>query len=391
MKRLLLLLLTAVTIGMSLTAQSRTVTGTVVYAVDKEPLIGATVVPVGIRNTGVVTDLDGKFSIEVPESVKALEVHYVGLDSRQVEITSSPMTIELENTSNHLDEVVVTAFGVKRDRKGLGYAVQDLKAEDLNTAGTTSLSSALQGKLSGVDIRPSSGAPGASSNITIRGVRSFSGNNAPLYVVDGMPIASTPDFTNTANSIVTGSNVSDRSIDINPDDIESINVLKGQAAAALYGIRASNGVIVITTKRGSANSSRPVITISTDLSAERISRKFKHQEVYAQGVGGKYDPGASSTWGPKISELPNDPTYGGNTDNAYTQKYGKHEGMYYNTKRAQAGLDGWTTPQIFDNVGDFFGTGFTENANFGISQKKDNVNYSFGLSNSYQKGIVPST
>lgn len=220
----------------------------------------------------------------MPDGITKLNVSYVGMITAQVDITDSPMFIELKNADNQLDEVVVTAFGMKRDRKGLGYAVQDLKAEDLNTAGTTSLSSALQGKLSGVDIRPSSGAPGASSNITIRGVRSFSGNNAPLYVVDGMPIASTPDFVNTANSIVTGSNVSDRSIDINPDDIESINVLKGQAAAALYGIRASNGVIVITTKRGSADSSRPVITISTDLSAERISRKFKHQDVYSQGL-----------------------------------------------------------------------------------------------------------
>lgn len=388
---MLMTIAVAAATGLCLSAQTRTVSGTVVYAGDKEPLIGASVIPAGAHASGVATNLDGKFTLTVPDGITKINVSYVGMITAQVDITDSPMLIELKNADNQLDEVVVTAFGMKRDRKGLGYAVQDLKAEDLNTAGTTSLSSALQGKLSGVDIRPSSGAPGASSNITIRGVRSFSGNNAPLYVVDGMPIASTPDFVNSANSIVTGSNVSDRSIDINPDDIESINVLKGQAAAALYGIRASNGVIVITTKRGSANTSRPVITISTDLSAERISRKFKHQDVYAQGAGGLYNPGSSMTWGPKISELPNDPNYGGNTDNAYTRQYGKHEGMYYNPKRAMAGLDGWSTPETFDNVGDFFKTGFTENANFSISQKKNNVNYSFGLSNSYQKGIIPST
>lgn len=394
MKRLFLMLMIialAAASGLSLSAQSRTVSGTVIYSGDKEPLIGASVIPVGAPAAAVATDINGKFTVTVPDKVTKLNVSYVGMVTEQVDVTKSPMVIELKNADNQLDEVVVTAFGVKRDRKGLGYAVQDLKAEDLNTAGTTSLSSALQGKLSGVDIRPSSGAPGASNNITIRGVRSFSGNNAPLYVVDGMPVASEPDFVNTPNSIVTDANVGDRSIDINPDDIESINVLKGQAAAALYGIRASNGVIVITTKRGSAMSSRPVVTISTDLSAERISRKFKHQEIYSQGVGGNYNPGASTSWGSKISELPNDPNYGGNTDNAYTQRDGKKPGMYYNPKRALAGLDGWTTPEIHDNVGDFFKTGFTENANFNISQRKNNIGYSFGLSNSYQKGIIPST
>ena len=98
-------------------------------------------------------------------------------------------------------------------------------------------------------------------------------------------------------------------------------------------------------------------------------------------MGGEYNPSASMTWGPKISELPNDATYGGNTDNKYTQLYGKHPGMYYSTKRAQAGLDGWTTPQIYDNVGDFFSNGFTENANFSISQRTDRTSYAFGLNN----------
>ena len=122
-----------------------------------------------------------------------------------------------------------------------------------------------------------------------------------------------------------------------------------------------------------------------------MSRKFKHQDVYAQGMGGVYDPTASMTWGPKISELPNDARYGGNTDNQYTRLYGKHEGMYYNPKRAQAGLDGWTTPQIYDNTGDFFSNGFTENANFSISQRTDRTSYAFGLNNSHQEGVVRNT
>lgn len=378
--------------SLSLSAQNRTVRG-IVFGVynGTDPLVGATVMGVG-TNIGVTTDINGVFDITLPESVKKILVSYVGMKPQEFDITPDKEMVVTLQSDTSLDEVVVTAFGMKRDRKGLGYAVQDLKAEDLNTSGTTSLSSAMQGKLSGVEIRPSSGAPGASSNITIRGVRSFSGNNAPLYVIDGMPVESTPDVVQTANSMVSNASYADRSIDINPDDIESINVLKGQAAAALYGIRATNGVIVITTKRGSGlSSSKPVITVSTDLASERVSRKFKHQDVYAQGMGGVYDPTASMTWGPKISELPNDARYGGNTDNQYTRLYGKHEGMYYNPKRAQAGLDGWTTPQIYDNTGDFFSNGFTENANFSISQRTDRTSYAFGLNNSHQEGVVRNT
>ncbi len=389
MKRLFLLLVAVITISLSVLAQDRQVKGIVFGAYNgNEPLVGATVMGVGTK-IGVVTDINGVFDITLPTTVKKILVSYVGMRPQEFDIIpGQEMVVTLESETS-LDEVVVTAFGMKRDRKGLGYAVQDLKAEDLNTAGTTSLSSAMQGKLSGVEIRPSSGA---SSNITIRGVRSFSGNNSPLYVIDGMPIESTPDVVQTANGMVSNASYSDRSIDINPDDIESINVLKGQAAAALYGIRATNGVIVITTKRGSGlSSSKPVVTVSTDLASDRVSRKFKHQDVYAQGMGGAYSPTASMTWGPKISELPNDANYGGNTDNQYTQMYGKHQGMYYNPKRAQAGLDGWTTPQIYDNVGDFFSNGFTENANFSISQRIDRTSYSFGLSNSHQDGVVKNT
>jgi len=312
------------------------------------------------------------------------------MTAQEVAVKSN-VRITLKPDAQVLDEIVVTAMGIKRDRKALGYAAQDLKADDLNKSGTTSLANAIQGKLTGVDVRQSSGAPGASSQIIIRGARSFDGNNQPLYVIDGMPINTQADY-DTGNS-VTGANLSDRSIDINPEDIESINVLKGQAASALYGIRASNGVIVITTKRGSKNNmNKPTVTISTNLSAQRVSRKFERQDVYAQGDRlSAYNPNSSMSWGPKINDLPNDPTYGGNTANAYTDADGSRQGQYYSPQRAKAGLDGWTTPQVYDNVGDFLGTGFTENTNINLSQSINGINYSFGVNNSYQDGIIPST
>lgn len=373
-----------------MTAQTKRVTGIVTSAEDGEPVIGASVLVKG-QTIGAITGIDGDFVIpNVPESAKTLVVSYVGMISQEVDIKPGTMKVALKSDSKALDEVVVTAMGIKRDRKALGYAAQDLKSDQLNKSGTTSLASAIQGKLTGVDIRQSSGAPGASSQIVIRGARSFDGNNQPLYVIDGMPINTSADFS-TGNS-VTGANYADRSIDINPEDIESINVLKGQAASALYGIRASNGVIVITTKRGSAgNMSKPSVTISSNISAQQVSRKFERQTVYAQGNGySAYNPTSSMSWGPKITDLSKDPTYGGDTTNKYTAS-GAHPGQYYNPNRVSAGLDGWTTPQIYDNVSDFFGTGFTENTNVNISQNINGLNYSFGVNNSHQKGIIPST
>ncbi len=389
MKKKLTSVLLFLAMGMGVvSAQSSKVTGKVLDE-NGEPVIGASIIVKG-TTVGTVTDFDGNFTLDVPSDGKQLVVSFIGMRSQEVNVASNVSVRLLADTQN-LDEVVVTAMGIKRERKALGYAAQDLKSDDLNKSGTTSLANAIQGKLTGVDIRQSSGAPGASAQITIRGARSFDGNNQPLYVIDGMPINTAADFD--TGSSVSGANYADRSIDINPEDIETINVLKGQAASALYGIRASNGVIVITTKRGSNQKlGRPQVTISTNLSAQRVSRKFERQEVYAQGNGvGAYDPTSSMNWGPKITDLPNDAKYGGSVDNAYTQADGLHQGMYYNPKRAQAGLDPWTTPQIYDNVGDFLGTGFTENTNFNISQALNGVNYSVGINNSHQEGIIPST
>ncbi|WP_455532028.1 SusC/RagA family TonB-linked outer membrane protein [Segatella salivae] len=390
MEKRLFMFLAGLFLSIGMAVAQTQVTGTVVSGEDGEPIVGASVKVSGTK-TGTITDVDGKFALNVPEGTK-LVVTYLGMRPKTVNASvSGAMKIKLDPDNKVLDEVVVTAMGITREKKALGYASQVLDAKDLNTSGTSSLASAMQGKLTGVDIRTSSGAPGASAQIVIRGARSFDGNNTPLYVVDGMPISSTPDFSTKES--VTGADNASRTIDLNPDDIESINVLKGQAASALYGIRASNGVILITTKRGSKGSTKPVITFSTDLSAQTLSRKFEHQDVYAQGTTlSKYNPNTSMSWGPKIADLANDATYGGNTNNKYTNgDLTSHAGMYYNPKYAAAGLSGWATPQTHDNVGDFFKTGFTQNSTFNISQRKNDVSYSFSVSDTYQKGVIPST
>ncbi|MGL4326247.1 MAG: carboxypeptidase-like regulatory domain-containing protein, partial [Tannerellaceae bacterium] len=200
------------------------VSGIVISADDGEPIIGASVVVAG-TTVGIVTDIDGKFTLEVPKNATQLKVTYVGMKPIEVGIKPN-LRIVMHSDTKNLDEVVVLAMGMSKEKKSLGYAVQDVSAEQLTQASNTSLAGALQGKLSGVDIKASSGMPGASSQIVIRGARSFTGDNTPLYVVDGMPIASTADIS-TGNS-VSGSDYANRAVDIDPNDIETINILKGQ-------------------------------------------------------------------------------------------------------------------------------------------------------------------
>ncbi|HWR99087.1 MAG TPA: TonB-dependent receptor plug domain-containing protein, partial [Prolixibacteraceae bacterium] len=249
MKKICFLLVFLGYLGMQVAyAQTRDISGTVTSVEDGGPIPGASVVVKG-STIGTITDMDGRFTLKITQTAKTITVSFVGMATVDVQLTAAnTYNVALAPSQIAVDEVVVTAFGMKRERKGLGYAVQDVKNEELTRTGSSSFSTALQGKLAGVEIKPSSGMPGASTQITIRGARSFSDNNQPLYVVDGMPVASNADYS-TGNS-VTGTDIANRAVDIDPNDIESVNILKGQAAAALYGIRASNGVVVITTKSG---------------------------------------------------------------------------------------------------------------------------------------------
>ncbi|MFT3703997.1 MAG: TonB-dependent receptor plug domain-containing protein [Agriterribacter sp.] len=292
--------------------------------------------------------------------------------------------------ASNLQEVVVTALGISREKKSLGYATQGVKGDALVQGANTGLAGALQGKVSGVQITPSSGMPGASSLITIRGARSFTGNNTPLYVIDGMPISSNADLS-TGNS-VTGTDIANRAVDIDPNDIANIEILKGQAASALYGIRASNGVIVITTKSGrSANKGKAQISYTSNISFDDLSRYPDLQTTYAQGANGVYNPTASTSYGPKVTDLPKSTTYGGETTNQYTTADGPHPGQYYVPQRAAAGLDPWATPTVYNNVRDFFDIGTNFNNSISILNSTDKSSYAVALGSTNQKGIVPHT
>jgi len=370
-------------------AQNVTVKGAVTDAQTGEAIPGASILMKGTFN-GTVTDMSGNYSLTIPADA-VLEFSSIGYEAVSVEVKGKAIiSVALNPSIEYLNEVVVTAMGISREKKALGYAVQDVKSDELTQAAASSLSSAIQGKVAGLEVSTSSGMPGASAKITIRGSRSFDGDNTPLYVVDGMPVASTPDI-DTQNS-VTGADMSGRSIDIDPNDIESINVLKGQAASALYGMRASNGVIIITTKKGSsAAKGRAQVTFTSNFSFDKVSTLPEFQTKYAQGSAGVYKPSASTSWGPLISDLSKDATYGGDTVNNYTNKYGMHPGQYYVTQRAIAGLDPWVTPQAYNNAKDFFRTGSTWSNNVSVAKNGDLGSVIFSLGNSSSNGVISST
>lgn len=391
MKRLCVFLALFAFAGFTLLhAQTVQITGTVTSTEDGMPIPGVSVMVKG-TTIGTSTDIDGKYSLGVPQSATTLVFSFVGIKTQEVVIAGrTVIDVVLEPETLALEEIVVTALGIRKEKKALGYAVQEISDDDITRTGNADLLGAIQGKVAGVDIKPSSGMPGASSQIVIRGARSFTGNNTPLYVVDGMPIASTAAYS-TGNS-VTGADVSNRALDINPADIESIDILKGQAAAALYGIRASNGVVVITTKGGKKNElGRTIVNFNHNSNFAQVSRTPDYQTTYAQGVDGVYSPNSSMSWGPKIKDLPDDPTYGGNTVNAYTNEYGPQPGKYYVPQLALAGLDPWLAPAVYNNWDDYFETAYSLTNSLTISQAAEQGNFAVGFSHTNQGGIAQGT
>ncbi|GHV49459.1 SusC/RagA family TonB-linked outer membrane protein [Bacteroidia bacterium] len=369
-------------------AQTTRVTGKITSAEDGEPIIGASVLVKG-TTTGVVTDADGSFTLNVPANAKTLVISYVGMVAQEVAVKPN-LAVRLTSGTQNIDEVVITAFGISREKKALGYATQEINSDALSQAASTNIGTALQGKVSGVDIVPSSGMPGASTKITIRGSRSFTGDNTPLYVIDGLPVSSTYDIS--TGSSVSGSDYTTRAADIDPNDIESINILKGQAASALYGMRASNGVVVITTKSGKGvKKGQAAVSFNSSISFETVSTLPGFQTEFAQGSKGVYGYSASTSWGPLISELPNDKTYGGNTENNYTKADGLKQGYYYVRQRANAGLDPWAKPQVYHNAEDFFNTGVTWSNFVNVAKSFEGGNASLSLGSTNQEGIVPTT
>ena len=336
-KSLIRVSLTLVLMLGSLTAWAQsTVRGTVKDA-SGEGIIGAAVQIVGTQN-GAITDVDGSFTLPGVNQGDRLEISCIGYANQIITWNGGPVNVILEEDSEMLEGTVVTALGITREKKTLGYALQDVKGDALLDARESNLANALTGKVAGVSIVRSSNGPGASSRIVLRGNNSLTGLNQPLIVIDGVPMdnfvgANNNDFWNPSADMGSGLQ------DINPEDVESMTVLKGASAAALYGSRAGNGVILITTKKGAQNPGLG-ITISGTVALTGEFTRPAMQNRYGQGSLGVFDNTDSQSWGPEIN---------GQTVTKW---------------------DGTSAPlQAFDNVKGFFNLGVTDTENATFSQK----------------------
>jgi len=347
-------------------AQNITITGTVKSA-DGETLPGVSILIKETKKT-TISDAKGAFSINTPEK-GTLVFSYIGFKSQEIPINKNagPVSVILQSSDNALDEVVVTALGISRQKKSLGYAVQELKGQDLSEAKESNLVNAMAGKIAGVRVTNSQGSMG-SSRVVIRGETSIAGNNQPLFVVDGIPVdnsqlnaAGARDYANAIS-------------DINAEDIESISVLKGPNAAALYGSRAAAGVILIKTKTGKSKKGLG-IEVNSNAVLETLLTLPVYQNAFGQGSEGKFsyvdgagkglNDGVDESWGPK--------------------------------------MDGRLIPQFFskgtavpfvahpDNVRDFFQTGYALNNGISVADAGEKYDYRISYNNLKQVGIVPNS
>lgn len=261
------------------------------------PLPGVNVIVKGTTH-GSITDLDGHYSLEVSES-NILIFSFVGFDSKEVTVTNkTEINVSLAPQVDELEEVVVTAFGIEKEKKSIGYSVQEVKSDELTDTRTTNVGANLSGKIAGVQVNPSGGL-GGSVSVRVRGSSSISGNNEPLWVVDGVPINTTMmgQLSNPDDGPEWGGSIADGGVsDINPEDIENISVLKGPNAAALYGSRAQNGAIIITTKKGKKQEGVKV-EYNANVMFEQVQSFYNMQDTYGQGTNGNVDTNAMGSWG----------------------------------------------------------------------------------------------
>ena len=350
MRKLFLLLMGVVLIATQAMAQ-RTVTG-VVSDEKGNPVAKASVVVKG-TTAGTTTKDDGTFSLVVPANAKALVFSAVDMSTVEVAIgTNSTINASLKTEDKSMTEVVVTAFGIKKDKKTLGYGVSQINSAELNRARTPNITNAIGSKIAGIRVQGSGGSFTGSS-IIIRGYTTFTGSNQPLFVVDGIPI----DNGGGGTPLQNGPSTSNRGIDLNQDDIESISVLKGPSAAVLYGSRASNGVILITTKKGKAGQ-KTAIEFSSNYSIETVNRLPNYQNDYAQGNNGIFSAVAQTSWGPKM---------GTTVTTAYNPAT--------NTNTLTQVLSAYP-----NNVADLFrnGTNFQNNVAFSGGSDRNSFRFSYG-------------
>lgn len=368
-------------------AQGKTITGTITSATDNQPLPGATVIVKG-TTAGTVTDLDGKYVLVVPQDKDVLVYTFLGFKTKEENIGSrNVINVALEEDVLGLETVVVTALGISKEKLSLGISTQEVTGDRIASSGEENFIQGLSAKAAGVQVTGSAGTPGASSKIIIRGPSTFTNENQPLIVIDGVPIDNSTNTTVAGdypfNATLNGVSNSNRGIDVNPDDIESINILKGPAAAALYGSRAGSGAIIITTKRGNVKGDKAVhVNFNTSLEVNQVSKLPAQQMMYGQGSGGgklktdgtlvvegeadEADPGPDLLWN-------TDDDISSGTPNSWGAAMSNYAGAPY------------------DNPANFFQTGLTYNNNLSISGGNELGSLRLSLGNTQDNGVIPNT
>lgn len=406
MKRTLTILFLIVASVSLAFGQTRTLTGNVTSALDGQPLPGVTVVILGTSG-GVTTDGNGKFSIPFSGTSGKMQFSFIGMKTQVVDITvANTYTVVMQEDVTALGEVVVTALGISREKKALGYAVQDVSGDVIKRSAETNVINALAGRSAGVYVNNSNGNVGASSRITIRGNQSLKGNNQPLFVVDGVPIDNSLvestrggyDFTDYGNG----------ASDINPADIETMTILKGGNAAALYGSRGANGVILITTKSGAKKGFSVDVENSTTFSRPLVLPDFQNE--YGQGGGGQFwykdglnggkNDGVDESFGPALDYVikAEDIQPGGKMYWAVQAGFPQTVGEILKVPQFDSPIDPATgkripTPWIShpDNVKSYYETGVTRVTNFALNNSGKWGTARLSLTNSDQTGMVPNT
>lgn len=376
-KRLLYFIMAFVFIANVVMAQTRTVTGTVTDKADGGPIPGVSILVKG-SSIGAQTNAEGKYSIAVPQG-GTLAFKFVGYVSKEVTVgASNIVNVSLEQDSKQLGEVVVTALGVTKVKRDLGYATQTVKGDQLSDKGDVNIINTLQGKVAGVEITGSSGNAGASSNIILRGISSFTGSNSPLFVVDGIPVSNDLDQSTTT---LYGNQPANRALDLNLNNIESMNILQGPAAAALYGSRASNGAIIITTKRGSGVKGKTAVTFTSSYGVQNVYGFPDLQNNYGQGANGAFNSVSGNSWGPAFGSNPSLANglivAPGTTPNVNGVVYQPGSSIAYNNYK--------------DNLINYFNQGTSFENNISINSGDAKNNYGFSLGNTNQTGILPTS
>jgi len=342
--------------------------------VSGEPLPGVSVLIKG-TSTGTVTDADGRFELDVEDN-DVLVISFVGYKNVEQSIGGQTLfNIILEEDVTSLNEVVVTAMGITSDKASLGYSVQTVGTEDVTNSGNSNLLDAVNGKISGIQIQNSGGQPGSGTNVIIRGMSSISYNNQPLYVIDGIPISN-----EVVGGDMEGTNTSNRAIDLDPNTVESLTVLKGLAATALYGIRAANGAIIITTKKGGQSAKKGLnVEYSYKTSVEKVNKLHEFTDKFGRGANG-VDFESQWSWGPDLTANPLFPgAPGSGTTQIDLDGTGRKD------------VSGTPIPSYAGNYERFWKDGKTQKHFIAIDGGDEKSNYYLGFSSLDQTGIIPSS